>query len=177
MAIPHSIKNRAIPFALFMTIIFSSCFLVFYYKLPYRLYNSDIYHQLAVIKEFNNKDLKDPYFAEGPVDLHAGPYYYLIYLYSVFAGVTVYTALMVFVAVNTLLIALSLYYFGKSFNLTKNQCYMFIIISLLGWGNFQFFFAGIYEFSNFLVTGSFPASIGFCLLLILLGLAKRYENH
>ena len=161
-----------------LLIALSAGLLCFYLKLPYRLYNSDIYHQLAVLKEFTNTPhIQDAYFASGPADLHAGPYYFCIYLFSSVIGISLYSSLIFFAVINIVFIALSLYFLAKSFKFTNLESSILLIVSFLGWGSFNFFFAGIYEFTNLLVTASFPAAIGLSCIFLILGLTKRYLNR
>jgi hypothetical protein len=156
--------------ALFLT----SLYLVWTSVIPYRLYNSDIYQELAVLKEFDAGKLGDAFFVSGPVDLHAGPYFYAVHLVSEVTGSSDYQTLMVVTAINVMFVLFSLYFFAKSFHFTRTQTLLFVVVSLVGWGGFTFFFAGIYEYTNLLVSGAFPATIGFGLILLLLGIAKRY---
>jgi hypothetical protein len=150
-------------------------------KLPYRVYNSDIFHQMSVLKEFNPVrllDNKDPYFTSGPTDLHAGPYYLMIYLLIILLNSNIYNVLLITIVINIFVFICALYYFGASFNLNSKQTVLFIVLNILTWGSFSFFFAGLFEYSNLLITGSFPSTIGLIYILIILGSVKRFlESH
>jgi hypothetical protein len=79
--------------------------------------------------------------------------------------------------INILFLFVSLYSFGKSFELNNASVAIFLMLSLLGWGSFSFFFAGIYDFSNLTATGSFPATMGAASIFLILALSKKYLKN
>jgi hypothetical protein len=156
---------------LFMAYVAS--YFLFFKQIPFRIYNSDIYHEISVIKEFRSESIGDSFFNEGPVDLHAGPYYYLLHLISKATHLSDYNLMLVAALVNIVFLFWALYFFARSFRVPPDAALLFMYISMFGWGTFMFFFAGLYDFTNLLATGSLPATMGIAMILLILGLQKR----
>lgn len=145
---------------------------------PFRVYNSDVYHQIAVLQEMGKEEaaqIGDPYFLDGPADLHGGPYYYVLSLLSIVAPVeSTYDLILVAAIFNVLFLLCALYMFGRAFGLGAGSNVIFLFISLFGWGSYNFYFAGLFSFTNLLITGSFPATMGFASITLGLALYKMY---
>lgn len=168
--------NLAILLLLFLVSIFS-VYYIFILKTPYRIYNSDVFHQLALVQKFDQssyKDIGDPFFKDGTVDFHAGPYNYALFLLKIVTNSSYYDVILIATFFNILLICCSLYFFAKNQDLSKIKIFLFMVISLIGWGSLNLFFAGIYEYTNLLITGAFPPSMGIGIIIISLGIIKLY---
>lgn len=150
-----------------IVIVVSAClvgiigFTTFTYLLPFKSYG-DIWAHFAVVEELKKPfdQLGDPYFNQGVIDPHSGPYLVVVAAISNVTGVNFIIVMQILGLLSVVLVYLMLIKAYHTFlpHRAKFQIDNVILamVVFLGWESSRISFAGYYSLADIAITALFP---------------------